>query len=150
MRICGARSLFLFHLCNFFSLLWCQDTQAAFVLPQQSKRGMVVSAHPKASEAGQSMLQRGGNAVDAAVATAFAISVVEPFAAGIGGGGFLLLHQAQTGEMKALDFRERAPLRATRDMYLDEQGSVRPNASVNGYLSVAVPGTVAGLYQKAR
>lgn len=146
MRICGARS-FLFHLCLSVSLFWCQNTQAAFGVPQQSKRGMVVSAHPKASEAGQLMLRRGGNAVDAAVATAFAISVVEPFAAGIGGGGFLLLHQAQTGEMKALDFRERAPLRATRDMYLDEQGSVRPNASVNGYLSVAVPGTVAGLYE---
>ncbi len=151
MRICCARlSLFLFHLCFSVSLFWCQDTQAAFVLPERSKRGMVVSAHPKASEAGLSMLRRGGNAVDAAVATAFAISVVEPFAAGIGGGGFLLLHQAQTGEMKALDFRERAPLRATRDMYLDEQGHVRPNASVNGYLAVGVPGTVAGLYEVHR
>ena len=147
MRICCARSLFLFHLCFSVSLLWSQDTQAAFVVPQRSKRGMVVSAHPKASEAGQSMLRRGGNAVDAAVATAFAISVVEPIAAGIGGGGFLLLHQAQTGEIKALDFRERAPLRATRDMYLDEQGSAASNASVNGYLAVAVPGTVAGLYE---
>lgn len=101
------RLLFLFHFCS-VSLLWCQDAQAAFVLPQRSKRGMVVSAHPKASEAGQSILRRGGNAVDAAVATAFAISVVEPFSAGIGGGGFLLLHRAQTGEMKGLDFRERA------------------------------------------
>lgn len=143
------RLLFLFHFCS-VSLLWCQDAQAAFVLPQRSKRGMVVSAHPKASEAGQSMLRRGGNAVDAAVATAFAISVVEPFAAGIGGGGFLLLHRAQTGEIKALDFRERAPLRARRDMYLDEQGKVRPNASVDGYLAVAVPGTVAGLYEAHR
>lgn len=148
MRICCARlSLFLFHLCFSISLFWCQDTQAAFVLPQRSKRGMVVSAHPKASEAGLSMLRRGGNAVDAAVAMAFAISVVEPFSAGIGGGGFLLLHQSGTGEMKALDFRERAPLRATRDMYLDEQGKVRPNASVDGHLAVAVPGTVAGLYE---
>lgn len=151
MRICCARlSLFLFYLCFSVSLFWCQDTQAAFVLPERSKKGMVVSAHPKASEAGLSMLRRGGNAVDAAVATAFAISVVEPFAAGIGGGGFLLLHQAQTGEMKALDFRERAPLRATRDMYLDEQGHVRPKASVNGYLAVGVPGTVAGLYEVHR
>ncbi|MFB2980567.1 gamma-glutamyltransferase [Microseira sp. BLCC-F43] len=132
------------------SLPWCQETQAAFIQPQRSKKGMVVSAHPLASEAGLSMLKKGGNAVDAAVATAFAISVVEPFSAGIGGGGFLLLHLAQTGEMKALDFRERAPLRATRDMYLDSQGKVRPNASVNGYLAVAVPGTVAGLAQVHR
>lgn len=146
MRLCYVRSLFLFHLCFSVSLFWCRDTQAAFVLPQPNKKGMVVSAHPLASEAGLSMLRQGGNAVDAAVATAFAISVVEPFAAGIGGGGFLLLHQSQTGEMKALDFRERAPLRATRNMYLD-QGKVRQNASMNGYLAVAVPGTVAGLYE---
>ncbi|GAB1541591.1 gamma-glutamyltransferase [Scytonema sp. NUACC21] len=111
---------------------------------------MVVSAHPLASEAGVTMLRKGGNAVDAAVAATFAISVVEPFSAGIGGGGFLLLHQSKTGEIKALDFRERAPLKATKDMYLDAQGKVRPNASVNGYLAVATPGTVAGLYDAHR
>ncbi|GBE95158.1 gamma-glutamyltransferase 1 [Nostoc cycadae WK-1] len=96
------------------------------------------------------MLRQGGNAVDAAVATTFAISVVEPFSAGIGGGGFLLLHSEKTGEMKALDFRERAPVKATRNMYLDAQGKVRPNASVNGYLAVATPGTVAGMYEVHR
>jgi gamma-glutamyltranspeptidase / glutathione hydrolase len=144
-------SLLLLHLCFSISLLWPhKPASAAFILPQRSKKGMVVSAHPLASEAGLAMLKKGGNAVDAAVATAFAISVVEPFSAGIGGGGFLLLHLAQTGEMKALDFRERAPLRAKRDMYLDSQGQVRPNASVNGYLAVAVPGTVAGLAQVHR
>ena len=111
---------------------------------------MVVSAHPLGSEAGLEMLRKGGNAVDAAVATAFAISVVEPFSAGIGGGGFLLMYQANKGEMRALDFRERAPLKATRNMYLDAQGKVRSKASVDGYLSVAVPGTVAGLYQLHR
>lgn len=93
------------------------------------------------------MLRKGGNAVDAAVATTFAISVVEPFSAGIGGGGFLLLRLGKTGELKALDFRERAPIRATRNMYLDSAGKVRPGASTDGYLSVAVPGTVAGLYE---
>jgi gamma-glutamyltranspeptidase / glutathione hydrolase len=124
----------------------CPQTQAAFILPQRSKKGMVVSAHPLASEAGVLILRNGGNAVDAAVATALAISVVEPFSAGIGGGGFLLLHRGQTGEMKALDFRERAPMRATRNMFLDAEGKVRPNASVNGYLAAAVPGTIAGLY----
>jgi gamma-glutamyltranspeptidase/glutathione hydrolase len=131
-------------------LFYSQAASAALILPLRSKKGMVVSAHPLASEAGFLMLRKGGNAVDAAVATAFAISVVEPFAAGIGGGGFLLLRDAKTGEIKALDFRERAPLRATRNMYLDAQGKVRPNATVNGHLAVATPGTVAGLYELHR
>ncbi|MBD1920228.1 gamma-glutamyltransferase [Microcoleus sp. FACHB-831] len=129
------------------SVYWCNKAPAAFVQPLRTKKGMVVSAHPLGSEAGVAMLRKGGNAVDAAVATTFAISVVEPFSAGIGGGGFLLLHLPQTGEMKALDFRERAPLKATRNMYLDATGKVRPNVSVDGHLSVAVPGTVAGLYE---
>ena len=127
-----------------------QPTFAAFLQPLTTKKGMVVSAHPLASQAGLDILRQGGNAVDAAVATTFAISVVEPFSAGIGGGGFLLLHQANKSEMKALDFRERAPLKATKNMYLDAQGKVRPNVSIDGYLSVGVPGTVAGLYQVHR
>jgi gamma-glutamyltranspeptidase/glutathione hydrolase len=134
-----------------FSILFSgQIASAAFTTPLRSKKGMVVSAHPRASEAGVLMLSKGGNAVDAAVATTFAISVVEPFSAGIGGGGFLLMHSEKTGEMKALDFRERAPLKATKNMYLDAQGKVRPNASINGYLAVATPGTVAGLYEVHR
>ncbi|WP_054469514.1 gamma-glutamyltransferase [Planktothricoides sp. SR001] len=111
------------------------------------KKGMVVAAHPLASDAGLAMLQKGGNAVDAAVATAFVISVVEPFSAGIGGGGFLLLREANSGDIRALDFRERSPLAATRDMYLDENGQVIPRASLDGHLAVGVPGTVAGLYE---
>lgn len=143
-------SLLLLPLGVSVSLFWYQETTAASLQPQRSKKAMVVSPHPLASEAGVLMLQKGGNAVDAAVATTFAISVVEPFAAGIGGGGFLLLHQGQTGEIKALDFRERAPLQARRDMYLDAQGNVIPNASRKGYLAVGVPGTVAGLYEVHR
>ncbi|MBD2593207.1 gamma-glutamyltransferase [Nostoc spongiaeforme FACHB-130] len=131
-------------------LCYSQVAAATTTLPLRSKKGMVVSAHPLASEAGLLMLRQGGNAIDAAVATTFAISVVEPFSAGIGGGGFLLLHSEKIGEMKALDFRERAPIKATRNMYLDEQGKVRPNASVNGYLAVATPGTVAGMYEVHR
>jgi gamma-glutamyltranspeptidase / glutathione hydrolase len=131
-------------------LLHNQVACAVFTIPVRSKKGMVVSAHPLGSEAGISMLRKGGNAVDAAVATTLAISVVEPFSAGIGGGGFLLMHTQKTGEIKALDFRERAPLKATRNMYLDAQGKVRPNASVNGYLAVATPGTVAGMYEVHR
>lgn len=107
---------------------------------------MAVSAHPLATEAGLAVLQQGGNAVDAAAATALAISVVEPFSAGIGGGGFLLLRRGETGTVQALDFRERAPKRATRDMYLDKQGKVRPRASLDGHLAAGIPGTVAGLY----
>ncbi|MBD2415810.1 gamma-glutamyltransferase [Nostoc calcicola FACHB-389] len=134
---------------SFSVVLYSQVASAGFT-PLRSKKGMVVSAHPLASEAGISMLRKGGNAVDAAVATTFAISVVEPFSAGIGGGGFLLVHSEKTGDMKALDFRERAPLKATRNMYLDAAGKVRPNASINGYLAVATPGTVAGLYEVHR
>lgn len=124
--------------------LWL-PTQAVEARQDWGKRGMVVSADALASEAGLTILKQGGNAVDAAVATTFAISVTEPQSAGIGGGGFLLLRDGQTGTIKALDFRERAPLKATPTMYLDAQGKVRPNASTDGYLAVAVPGTVAGL-----
>lgn len=122
-------------------------SQRGFALPypDRSQRGMVVSAHPLASQAGLQILQQGGNAIDAAVATTLAISVVEPFSAGIGGGGFLLLRDGKTGTIKALDFRERAPLAATRTLFLDRDGKVRPNASTRGHLAVATPGTIAGL-----
>ncbi len=125
--------------------LFLSPQACAVVQSSRSQKGMVASAHPLASQAGLAMLQQGGNAVDAAVATSFAISVVEPFSAGIGGGGFLLFWSAEQQQMQALDFRERAPLRATRTLYLDAQGQVRPKASVDGHLAVAVPGTVAGL-----
>jgi gamma-glutamyltranspeptidase/glutathione hydrolase len=124
------------------------DTPYPFL--DRASNGMVASAHPLASQAGLSMLKQGGNAIDAAVATTFAISVVEPFSAGIGGGGFMLMYQAKTNETKALDFREKAPLKATRTMYLDAQGKVRPKASTDGHLAVAVPGTVAGMYEVHR
>ncbi|QLE59521.1 gamma-glutamyltransferase [Nostoc sp. TCL26-01] len=129
---------------------YSQVVSATITLPLRSKKGMVVSAHPLASDTGIRILSQGGNAVDAAVATTLAISVVEPFSAGIGGGGFLLMRLQKTGEIKALDFRERAPLQATRNMYLDAQGKVRPGASVNGYLAVGTPGTVAGMYEVQR
>ena len=116
-------------------------------LPQnRTDRGMVTSAHPLATQAGLDILKQGGNAIDAAIATTLAISVVEPFSAGIGGGGFLLFHEAKTGEMTALDFRERAPLSATPNQYLDSTtGKVIPKRSTDGYAAVAVPGTIAGL-----
>ncbi|MEG4805477.1 gamma-glutamyltransferase [Microcoleus sp. ARI1-B5] len=128
----------------------CQQQLQPNLQQQRSKQAMAVSAHPLASAAGLSVLQQGGNAVDAAAATALAISVVEPFSAGIGGGGFLLLRRAETGTVQALDFRERSPKRATRDMYLDKQGKVRERASRDGHLAAGIPGTVAGLYTVQR
>lgn len=132
------------------AILTSQAVSATITVPLRSKKGMVVSANSLASEAGLLMLKKGGNAVDAAVATTFAISVVEPFSAGIGGGGFLLFHSQKTGEIKALDFRERAPIKATKNMYLDAEGKVRTGASITGYLAVATPGTVAGMYEVHR
>jgi gamma-glutamyltranspeptidase/glutathione hydrolase len=137
-------------LCCLAIFLPVDRSAQAEVYSDRGKRGMVTSAHSLASEAGLSILQQGGNAVDAAVTTTLAISVVEPFSAGIGGGGFLLLRLGKTGEIKALDFRERAPLAATQTMFLDQQGKVRPTASMDGYLAVATPGTVAGLYEVQR
>lgn len=128
-------------------IIHSQAAIATIASTLRSKQGMVVSSHPLASDAGITMLRQGGNAIDAAVATTLAISVVEPYSAGIGGGGFLLMRSGETGQIKALDFRERAPLKATQDMYLDGEGKVRPSASVAGYLAVATPGTVAGMYE---
>jgi gamma-glutamyltranspeptidase/glutathione hydrolase len=114
--------------------------------PVRSMTGMVAAAHPLASEAGVMILQAGGNAIDAAIATAFAISVLEPYSAGIGGGGFLLMYDAETREIQSLDFRERAPIAAITDMYLDADGEPT-DGSRSGHRAVAVPGTVAGLYE---
>jgi gamma-glutamyltranspeptidase/glutathione hydrolase len=112
--------------------------------PVHAKRAMVVSVHPEASQIGADIMRRGGNAVDAAVATGFALAVVHPAAGNIGGGGFMLVRMAN-GDVHFLDFREKAPQAASRDMYLDAQGNVIPNASLVGYKSIGVPGSVAGL-----
>jgi gamma-glutamyltranspeptidase/glutathione hydrolase len=105
---------------------------------------MVTSSHYRASAVGTEILQKGGNAVDAAVATAFALAVTLPFAGNIGGGGFLVYHGAD-GVTTAFDFREKAPLAATATMFLDAAGEIRHNSNHEGHLSVGVPGTVAGL-----
>jgi gamma-glutamyltranspeptidase/glutathione hydrolase len=110
------------------------------------RQGMVVTAGDQASAAGVEMLKRGGNAVDAAVAASFAISVIRPQSTGIGGGGFFLLYLAKSKETVAVDFRERAPLAATRDMFVRD-GKAVPELSRNGPLAVAVPGLVAGLVE---
>jgi gamma-glutamyltranspeptidase / glutathione hydrolase len=115
--------------------------------PQQAvraARGMVATDEELGSQTGAEILKRGGNAVDAGVAVAFALAVVEPAAGNIGGGGFMLVRLAD-GRTNFLDYREVAPGRATRDMYIGPDGKLDTDASVIGYRSVAVPGTVAGL-----
>jgi gamma-glutamyltranspeptidase/glutathione hydrolase len=125
-------------------LLAAQTAQAATLPAAEAADGMVVSAHRLASEAGIAMLQQGGNAIDAAVAIGYAEAVVNPCCGNIGGGGFMVAHLAD-GRDVFLNFRETAPAAATRDMYLDAKGNVVPGASLRGWRSVAVPGTVLGL-----
>jgi gamma-glutamyltranspeptidase / glutathione hydrolase len=112
--------------------------------PVRGAHGMVATDDPLASQAGVEILKRGGNAVDAAVATAFALAVVEPAAGNIGGGGFMLVRLAN-GKTNFFDYREMAPGKATREMYIKADGKPDNEASTVGYRSVAVPGTVAGL-----
>ncbi len=117
---------------------------AASPVPQGAERGMVVSSHRLASEIGVAELKQGGNAVDAAIAAAYALAVTFPEAGNLGGGGFMLVRMAD-GRESFIDFRETAPAAATRDMFLDASGSPVPLLSTRGYLSAGIPGTVAGL-----
>ena len=117
--------------------------------PVRTRHAMVVSIHHLATDAGVEILKEGGNAVDAAVATGFALAVVHPAAGNLGGGGFMLIHlagYANSGSKSTfIDYRERAPQAATADMYLDAKGNVFPDASVTGYKAIGVPGSVAGM-----
>ncbi|MEO8380020.1 MAG: gamma-glutamyltransferase [Acidobacteriota bacterium] len=118
--------------------------QAASPEPVRAPHAMVASTSEIASRVGADVMKRGGNAVDAAVAVAFALAVTWPSAGNLGGGGFLLLRK-DDGTAEAIDYRERAPLAASRDMYLDAAGNVVPKLSTDGYRAAGVPGTVAGL-----
>ena len=123
-----------------------QFTNISIVKEVKAKeKGLVVSAHPLASEAGAQILKKGGNAFDAAIATQFALAVVYPQAGNIGGGGFLVGY-TKKGEKIALDYRETAPKNASRDMYLDEKGKANTDLSQNGRLAVGVPGSVSGMF----
>lgn len=108
-------------------------------------KGLVVSAHPLASEAGAKIMKMGGNAYDAAIATQYALAVVYPQAGNIGGGGFLV-GVKNNGEIFTIDFRETAPAKASRDMYLDKNGKANTDLSQNGRLAVGIPGSIAGFY----
>ena len=110
-----------------------------------AENGAVVSAHPLASQVGVMILKKGGNAVDAAIATQLALAVVYPNAGNLGGGGFMVT-RLSNGELLALDYREKAPAAAHRDLYLDKDGKARTDLSQDGHLSSGVPGTVAGLF----
>jgi gamma-glutamyltranspeptidase / glutathione hydrolase len=112
--------------------------------PVHAQHAIVVSVHELASHAGVEIMQAGGNAIDAAVATGFALAVVHPPAGNIGGGGFMLIRMAD-GRTHFIDYREKAPAAATRDMYLDTQGNVIPGATEIGYKAIGVPGSVAGM-----
>ena len=112
--------------------------------PVRTKHVMVVSVHHLATDAGVEILKEGGNAVDAAVATGFALAVVYPYAGNLGGGGFMLIH-LHSGKNTFIDYRERAPLAATVNMYLDARGNVIPDKSIVGYKGIGVPGSVAGM-----
>ncbi|WP_395383317.1 gamma-glutamyltransferase [Mesorhizobium sp. UC22_110] len=117
---------------------------AASPAPAKGENGMVVTAQRLGTEAGVEVLKKGGNAVDAAVAVGYALAVTYPYAGNIGGGGFMTI-RFKDGKTTFLDFRERAPLAATKTMYLDKDGNPIKGASLDGYLAVGVPGTVAGL-----
>ncbi len=139
-------SLLMTLLC--ITIFSCQSGTDPAVYPIQkqsiSDKAMVVTAHPLATQAGLEVFKKGGNAIDAAVAVKFALAVVYPRAGNIGGGGFLI-YRGKDGDIAALDFREKAPLAAHRDMYLDSLGNVVDGLSKDGHLSVGVPGVVDGM-----
>ncbi|HXB95572.1 MAG TPA: gamma-glutamyltransferase, partial [Puia sp.] len=136
-----------------YSPLRAQDNNTPFAYSIRKKvnvtHGAVVSAHPLASNVGVSILRQGGNAFDAAIATQLALAVVYPAAGNIGGGGFMVAH-TDKGSNIALDFREKAPAAATRDMYLDAAGNPIAGLSENGHLASGVPGTIAGLFAELK
>jgi len=123
-------------------------SRPSVITPAQTitaRNGMVVAQEQRAARIGIEILDRGGNAVDAAVAVGFALAVTYPRAGNIGGGGFMVIHLAKTGEDAAIDYRETAPAAATEKMFLDEKGEADPKKSRDSALSIGVPGTVAGL-----
>ncbi len=137
-----------------FLFVQCQETTQtnkiikAETLPKVgliTEKAMVVSAREEASAIGVEILQKGGNAFDAMIATEMALAVVYPYAGNLGGGGFMV-YRTQYGELGGFDYREKAPIKATRDMYLDAQGVFQAEKSQQGSLAVGVPGTVAGMF----
>jgi gamma-glutamyltranspeptidase/glutathione hydrolase len=148
-KFLAALTLALFTTCTLAEPAAKQTAELPPTPPARTQHAMVVSIHHDATDAGVEILHKGGNAVDAAVAVAFALAVVFPAAGNLGGGGFMLIRPSSVrlahGQPHFLDFREKAPAAATANMYLDAQGNVIPHASTQGPKSSGVPGTVAGL-----
>ncbi|MFM8832726.1 MAG: gamma-glutamyltransferase [Cytophagales bacterium] len=131
------------------TLLYCCQTQkkkSERITGLIADSAVVVSAHPLASQVGLSIIKKGGNAIDAAIATQFALSVVFPAAGNIGGGGFMVI-RLKDGSAATLDFREKAPSAASTNMYLDKDGNVIPDLSILGHLASGVPGSVDGMVE---
>jgi len=145
-------SLLLVLILNFQAIAYAQVDVGAVIRyddiqhPVLGAAGMVAAQNQLSAESGAHILSMGGNAVDAAIATGFSLAVTLPRAGNIGGGGFMLIHDAESGENIAIDYREMAPLTATRDMYLDENGDVDTNRSRFSHLASGVPGTVSGFF----
>lgn len=149
--------LFSILLCSFLCLTACdqvkvEETSAypnaynyEIVKHLNTTKAAVVTAHPLASEVGKSILEQGGNAIDASIAVQYALAVVYPVAGNIGGGGFMVYHTSD-GKSHSIDFRETAPAAAHKNMYLDESGAVIPEKSLDGHLAAGIPGTVAGVF----
>jgi len=138
-----------------FSLLFiggmCEQTVGQHIKLNKSLNGLsaaVSCAHPEAAKIGAEILQKGGNAIDAAIAMQWALAVCYPQAGNIGGGGFMVVRM-NTGEVNTLDFRETAPALATKDMYLDSEGNVITGKSTDSHLAVGIPGSVRGLYESS-
>lgn len=129
----------------FFSAFFLISNKTLSQTGLVSKKAMVVSAREEASKIGVEIMKKGGNAFDAMVATELALAVAYPYAGNIAGGGFMV-YRKTNGETGTLDFREKAPLAAKKDMYLDKNGNVIPNLSVDGALAIGVPGTIAGVF----
>ncbi len=151
------RIFFLLLISALFNISWQTNFKTRFIqnynYENQKKvvceNGAVVSAHPLASKVGVAVLKMGGNAIDAAIATQLALAVVYPNAGNLGGGGFMVA-RLMNGKLIAIDYREKAPGKAHRDMYLNAAGEPQLELSQNGHLSSGVPGTVAGLFESAK
>ena len=145
LSLCSSYKYFLL----IASVVYSSTIYAQYAMPKQafSKKGMVVTAHPIATQVGKNILEKGGNAIDAMVAVHFALAVVYQRAGNIGGGGFMLYRAAENKNVYALDFREKAPALAHEKMFLDSLGEFIPNLSTQGHLAIGTPGSVDGMWQ---